>query len=109
VTSRTLVSAQDAEKSLVIGQMVSSGVISILGRISVRPRYVLAKGGITSSDVATEWLGVKRAIVLGQIARGISVWQLGSESRFDGLIYIVFPGNVGKPESLAEVVSILQA
>ncbi|HEY3473216.1 MAG TPA: four-carbon acid sugar kinase family protein [Anaerolineales bacterium] len=108
-TSRTLVSGQDGEKSLEIGQIVSSGVISILKRVSVRPRYVLAKGGITSSDVATEWLGVKRAMVLGQISRGISVWQLGPESRYDGLIYIVFPGNVGNPESLAEVVSMVQA
>lgn len=107
-TSRTLVSSEDPDKSLEIGQMVSSGVIRILDKITVRPRYVLAKGGITSSDVATEWLGVKRAMVLGQLSRGISVWQLGPESRYDGMIYIVFPGNVGKPESLAEVISILK-
>jgi uncharacterized protein YgbK (DUF1537 family) len=107
-TSRTLVSSEDPDMSLEIGQMVSSGVIRILNKITIRPRYVLAKGGITSSDVATEWLGVKRAMVLGQLSRGISVWQLGSESRYDGMIYIVFPGNVGKPESLAEVVSILK-
>lgn len=107
-TSRNLVSGEDPDKSLKIGQMVSSGVIRILNKIKIRPRYVLAKGGITSSDVATEWLGVKRAMVLGQLARGISVWQLGPESRYDGMIYIVFPGNVGKPESLADVVSILK-
>jgi hypothetical protein len=46
---------------------------------------------------------------LGQLSRGISVWQLGPESRYDGMIYIVFPGNVGKPESLAEVVSIMKS
>jgi uncharacterized protein YgbK (DUF1537 family) len=108
-TSRTLVSGEDASKSLQIGQMVSSGLIRILTEITVRPRYVLAKGGITSSDVATAWLGVKRAIVLGQLSRGISAWQLGPESRYNGMIYIVFPGNVGNPESLAEVVSIMQS
>ena len=108
-TSRTLISGEDAHKSLLIGQSVSSGIIQILNEITVRPRYVLAKGGITSSDVATEWLGVKRAMVLGQLSRGISVWQLGPESRYDGMIYIVFPGNVGKPESLAEVVSIMKS
>lgn len=107
-TSRTLVSGEDAGKSLQIGQMVSSGLIRILTEITVRPRYVLAKGGITSSDVATAWLGVKRAIVLGQLSRGISVWQLGPESRYNGLIYIVFPGNVGNPETLAEIVSIMK-
>lgn len=108
-TSRTLISAEDAHKSLLIGQSVSSGMIQILREITVRPRYVLAKGGITSSDVATEWLGVRRAMVLGQLARGISVWQLGPESRYNGMMYIVFPGNVGKPEGLAEVVSIMKS
>jgi uncharacterized protein YgbK (DUF1537 family) len=107
-TSRILIPGGDADTSLQIGQRVSSGVIRILKEITIRPRYVLAKGGITSSDVATEWLGVKRAIVLGQLSRGISVWQLGPESCYDGLIYIVFPGNVGQPESLAEVVSIMK-
>jgi uncharacterized protein YgbK (DUF1537 family) len=107
-TSRTLISAGDAEKSLQIGQRISSGMIEILKNVTVRPRYVLAKGGITSSDVATEWLGVHRAMVLGQLAKGISVWQLGPESRYDGMLYIVFPGNVGKPESLAELVSSLK-
>jgi uncharacterized protein YgbK (DUF1537 family) len=108
-TSRTLISGEDAHKSLEIGQMVSNGLIRILNETTVRPRYVLAKGGITSNDIATEWLGVKRAMVLGQLSRGISVWQLGPESRYDGMIYIVFPGNVGKPESLAEVVSIMKS
>jgi len=108
-TSRTLISGETADKSLEIGQFISSGLIRILNRIEIRPRYVLAKGGITSSDVATEWLGVKRAMVLGQISRGISVWQLGPESRYQGLVYIVFPGNVGTPESLAEVVSMMKA
>ena len=108
-TSRTLISGDDAEKSLQIGQMISSGMIKILNGITVRPKYVLAKGGITSSDVATEWLMVKRAMVLGQLSRGISVWKLGPESRYEGMVYIVFPGNVGKTESLAEIVSIMKS
>jgi uncharacterized protein YgbK (DUF1537 family) len=108
-TSRILISGDDPEKSLQIGQRVSSGMIEILKNVTVRPRYVLAKGGITSSDVATEWLGVRRAMVLGQLAKGISVWQLGPESRYNGMLYIVFPGNVGKPESLAELVSMMKS
>jgi uncharacterized protein YgbK (DUF1537 family) len=107
-TSRNLISGEDADKSLEIGQMISSGMIRILNEITIRPRYVLAKGGITSSDVATEWLGVKRAMVLGQLSKGISAWQLGPESLYDGMVYIVFPGNVGIPESLAEIVSMMK-
>lgn len=77
--------------------------------ISTRPRYVLAKGGITSSDVATRGLGVRRALVLGQIIPGVPVWQLGPESRLPGLAYIVFPGNVGGPQALVEIVAGLKS
>ena len=46
-------------------------------------------------------------MVLGQILPGISVWEAGTESRFPGIPYIVFPGNVGGPPTLAETVEIL--
>ncbi len=108
-TSRQLVTGEDAEASLNIGQIVSEGLVSIVRAISTRPRYLIAKGGITSSDVATRGLGVKRALVLGQILPGVPVWQLGPESRFPGLAYVVFPGNVGGPQSMAEVVDMLTA
>jgi uncharacterized protein YgbK (DUF1537 family) len=108
-TSRKLLAGGSPDESLEIGRTVSSSLIAILDRITVRPRYILAKGGITSSDVATQGLGVRRALVLGQLYDGVSVWQLGPESRFNGLIYVVFPGNVGEPETLAEVVAILQS
>ena len=104
-TSRQLVTVSDAEASLSIGQRVSAGLIEILHRITVMPRYLIAKGGITSSDVATKGLNVKRAMIRGQILPGVPVWRLGDESRYPGLDYIVFPGNVGMPNSLAEIVN----
>jgi uncharacterized protein YgbK (DUF1537 family) len=78
-------------------------------RLEVLPRYLIAKGGITSSDVATRGLGVKRAMVAGQLLPGIPVWQLGAEARFPGLNYIVFPGNVGGPDALLAAVRKLTA
>jgi uncharacterized protein YgbK (DUF1537 family) len=107
-TSRQLVTGADAEHSLAIGRRVSSGLVSIVRSINVRPRYLLAKGGITSSDIATRGLDVERALVLGQILPGVPVWRLGAESRYPGLVYIVFPGNVGGPGALAEVVAALR-
>ena len=95
--------------SLSIGQYVSSGLVEILDAVSTRPRYLVAKGGITSSDIATEALGVKRAGVFGQILPGVPVWELGSESRYPGLAYVVFPGNVGGPTALAEIAAALRA
>ncbi|MEO7908636.1 MAG: four-carbon acid sugar kinase family protein [Roseiflexaceae bacterium] len=108
-TSRQLITGADAEHSLAIGRRVSNGLVSIVRSIGVRPRYLLAKGGITSSDTATRGLDVERALVLGQILPGVPVWRLGPESRYPGMIYIVFPGNVGGPGALAEVVAALRS
>jgi len=105
-TSRQLITVSTLELSenLSIGQRVSESLISIIQNISEQPRYILAKGGVTSSDVATKGLNVKRALVLGQILPGVPVWQLGPESRYPNLPYIVFPGNVGSQTALVEVV-----
>ncbi len=102
-TSRKLVSVDDHAGSLSIGRRVSDGLIEIVQKISQRPRYLVAKGGITSSDTATAGLGVVRAVVAGQILPGIPVWRTGDESRHPGLPYIVFPGNVGGDDALVEV------
>ena len=67
----------------------------------------MAKGGITSSDVGTKALHVKRALVLGQIEPGIPVWQTGPWSRFPGIPYIIFPGTVGEVDTLYKAVKKL--
>ncbi|MBC7225200.1 MAG: hypothetical protein H5T59_13175, partial [Anaerolineae bacterium] len=46
--------------------------------------------------------------VLGQVLPGVPAWRLGQESRFPGLPYVVFPGNVGDDESLARVLRLLR-
>jgi len=106
-TSRELVTGESAESSLSIGRRISNGLVAVVRAIQTRPRYLLAKGGITASDIATGALGVRRALVLGQILPGVPVWRLGPESRRPDMVYIVFPGNVGGPESLAEIVTAL--
>ncbi|KAL2242941.1 UNVERIFIED_CONTAM: L-threonate dehydrogenase [Sesamum indicum] len=104
MTSRQLVVGKTASESLEINFKVSSALVEIVRRISTRPRYILAKGGITSSDLATKALGAKRAEVVGQAMAGVPLWQLGPESRHPGVPYIVFPGNVGDSKAVAEVV-----
>ncbi|MBT8373074.1 MAG: hypothetical protein KJO34_19065 [Deltaproteobacteria bacterium] len=106
-TSRQLLIGNDIKSSLKIGQEISKGLIRILQRVQTTPRYILAKGGITSSDIATRALNVKKALVLGQIQPGVPVWQLEGESRFPGLVYIVFPGNVGDKNALVKIVKQL--
>ncbi|MGH2409614.1 MAG: nucleotide-binding domain containing protein, partial [Chloroflexota bacterium] len=108
ITSRARVAGHDAAHSLTIGRLVSDSLVAIVRAIPTRPRYLLAKGGITSSDLATAGLGVTRAMVLGQLVPGVSVWRLGPESRYPGLPYIVFPGNVGGPEALLDLITALR-
>ena len=103
-TTRDLFSDDDPERNFEIGRRVSDSLITLVQGIIARPRFMLAKGGITSSDVATKALLVRRATVRGQIMPGVPVWTLGPESRHPGLCYIVFPGNVGDAMSLADVV-----
>ena len=104
-TSRRLITGSDDAASLGIGRLVSDALIELVRSLAVRPRFLIAKGGITSSDVATLGLGVRRAMVRGQILPGVPVWRTGPESKFPGLDFVVFPGNVGGETALAEVVA----
>jgi len=106
-TSRSLIEGADASASLDIGRRVSDALVALIRGLKTPPRFVVAKGGITSSDIATRGFGVVRAMVRGQLLPGVPVWQLGAESRFPGLNYIVFPGNVGDPDALTAGFTIL--
>lgn len=108
-TNRKLLVVENDSKedALVRSVKISDGVQSLVGRLHVTPAFVIAKGGITSSDVGTKALKVKRANVMGQIRPGIPVWQTGEESTFPQTPYVIFPGNVGEAETLKEAVEIL--
>jgi uncharacterized protein YgbK (DUF1537 family) len=98
----------DSERRLAMSVNISDGLTAVVSLLKVRPRYLIAKGGITSSDIATKRLGIRRAEVLGQAAKGIPVWKCGSESRFPGMSYLIFPGNVGTPDTLKSIVEELE-
>ena len=108
-TTRALITADtgDKEDELRLAVKISDAVQSLVGRLTVTPAFVIAKGGITSSDVGTKALAVKKANVLGQIKPGIPVWQTGPESKFPQTPYVIFPGNVGDDETLKEAVEVL--
>lgn len=110
-TSRELVSASANRTGLEIGAAVSGALVEVMRGVDRRMPlgFVVAKGGITSSDVGTKGLNVRRAEVAGQMLPGIiPVWMLPDDSDFPGLPYVVFPGNVGGPDALARVVEILR-
>ena len=108
-TKRKLLSLEGdtEEDALRRSVQISEALQQVVGKLSVTPSFVVAKGGITSSDVGTKALKVKKAMVLGQIRPGVPVWQAGSESKFPGIPYIIFPGNVGAVEDLRYAVEEL--
>ncbi len=108
-TTRTLITADtgDKEDELRLSVKISDAVQSLVGRLQITPGFVIAKGGITSSDVGTKALAVKKANVLGQIRPGIPVWQTKEESRFPMTPYVIFPGNVGEVSTLKEAAEVL--
>lgn len=108
-TSRKLVTGDDADSSLDISRQVSAAVVEVVKRIlqANPPRFVVAKGGITSSDTASKGLEIRHATVIGPMLPGIvSLWS-GEDGPAQGIPYIVFAGNVGGETSLADVVDKL--
>ena len=109
-TSRNVLMPEGVSKEelLRISVAISAELTGIVARLEVKPRYLIAKGGITSSDVGTKGLRVRRAQVLGQVRPGIPVWKTGAESTFPGMSYIIFPGNVGEEDTLRQIVEMLE-
>ncbi|MFD5320805.1 four-carbon acid sugar kinase family protein [Streptomyces sp. NPDC127098] len=109
-TSRTLVTDADADASLDIARRVSAALVDTVRQVNAarRPAFVVAKGGITSSDIATEGLGIDRAWARGTLLPGIvSLWEpvAGPAANTP---YVVFAGNVGDDDALADAVDLLR-
>jgi uncharacterized protein YgbK (DUF1537 family) len=111
-TSRAVAAGGSPAASLEIARAVSAAVARAVGRaLAARPAWVLAKGGITSHDVAVRGLGIRRAEVAGQLFPGlVSVFRpVDAAPEAVGMPYVVFAGNVGDDGTLAEAVAILDA
>lgn len=106
MTSRKLITGSDELSSLKIGSVVAEALVSFLRFLIPRPRYIIAKGGITSSDAATKGLMFKRAKICGQAACGVPLWRCSEKScKYPDITYVVFPGNVGENDTLRDLVA----
>ena len=108
-TSREVVTGRSPEEYLEIGARVTDAMTEIVKKLTVQPRYIISKGGMTSSNVTTNGLGMVRSLVPGQILPGVLVLQLGPESKYPGSRLVLFPGNVGGPSAIADVVNIMNS
>ncbi|GIH17790.1 hypothetical protein Raf01_59620 [Rugosimonospora africana] len=103
--------ATGATGSLAVARDVSHALAGIVRRaLAARPAWVVGKGGITSHDVATHGLGIRRAEVVGQLLPGVvSVLRpLDAPAETLGVPYVVFAGNVGDDGTLGYVVDVLR-
>lgn len=105
-TSRDVIKTEDLNNNLSISTNISNALVAIIQGLTLQPRFIIAKGGITSSDVATKGLNIKKAKVIGQITQGVPVWLTGDEAKYSHMPYVIFPGNIGEESTLTEVYQI---
>lgn len=109
-TSRERVTTDDA--SVQIAQTISSSVAEIVhGALNAHLSWMVAKGGITSHDIAVQGLGIRRGRILGQLFPGmVSVLTVVDAAELAiRMPYVIFAGNVGDDNALADVIQLLRA
>lgn len=109
-TSRDVVRTEDPQESLAIARSVSDAVVDVVrGVMQAKPAWVIAKGGITSHEVAHKGLGIRRARVGGQFFPGQTsqFMPIEADAQAQGCPFVVFPGNVGTESAVADVVDVL--
>lgn len=110
-TSRTLVTGGKPEENLRIARRVSAALVQVVERAAAtcHPRFVIGKGGITSSDIAVHALRIRHGEIVGPMLPGIiSLWR-AVDGPFAEMPYVVFAGNVGDDDALEAVVATLTA
>jgi uncharacterized protein YgbK (DUF1537 family) len=119
-TTRGVVSGADANASLEISAAVSEAVTATVRRVLLRRpglRFLITKGGITSRDVLAEAMEFRRGWVIGQVLPGmVSAWVPARSvqppdahaSLAAAFPLIVFAGNVGGADALANVLTVLR-
>jgi uncharacterized protein YgbK (DUF1537 family) len=90
------------------GRHIMQSLCKAVRNIVIKPGWVIAKGGITSIEIAKTALDASEAIAIGQILPGVPVWRLLENERWTDIPYVVFPGNVGNEDALLKAVRILE-
>lgn len=103
-TSRTELQFASQAERLAFGGMVSRFLVDVVQQLPVALGFLISKGGITSNDVLSTGLALRASRVLGQILPGCSVVRCPDDHpRFAGMPVVIFPGNVGDDQALANI------
>ncbi|HEY95596.1 MAG TPA: hypothetical protein G4O15_11740 [Dehalococcoidia bacterium] len=90
------------------GSLIMQSFCSVVRNVDIKPGWIIAKGGITSIQVAKTALDANEAFAIGQILPGVPVWRLFEKARWTDIPYVVFPGNVGDEDALLRVVRVMK-
>jgi uncharacterized protein YgbK (DUF1537 family) len=102
-TSRQEITFPDTQTRLDFGVAVSRLLMDIVRGLPPTLGFLISKGGITSNDVLSDGLALRTARLLGQILPGVSMVRTPADHpQFPDLPVVLFPGNVGNADSLAE-------
>jgi len=101
-TSRAELTFASVAQRLAFGESVSGTLMDVVKRLPTTLGFLISKGGITSNDVLSTGLALAASRVLGQILPGVTVVQTPPEHRLPQLPVVIFPGNVGGDDALAE-------
>ena len=101
-TSRSERTFASAAERLAFGETVSGTLMDVVGRLPETLGFLISKGGITSNDVLSTGLALTASRVLGQILPGVTVVQTPPGHRLPQIPVVIFPGNVGGDDALAE-------
>ena len=100
-TSRQELHFRDIQQRLKFGMVVSALLMDVVKGLPKEIGFLISKGGITSNDVLSVGLDLTAARLVGQILPGCSVIRTEpTHSQFPNLPVVLFPGNVGNPDSL---------
>ena len=86
--------------------LVMTALVAVTRTLVPHCDALVAKGGITSADLARHAVGASSARVRGQLTSGVSLWSLGRRGS-QLLDYVVVPGNIGAVRTLSTVVEAL--
>ena len=93
------------DDTLAHGARVMAALIEAASAAKPLVGAVVSKGGITSAEVARTCFAARTAHVRGQVAAGISVWDLGEGAQ--RAMQVIVPGNVGDADTLIDVMHAL--
>ncbi|GAA1059153.1 four-carbon acid sugar kinase family protein [Agromyces bracchium] len=88
-----------SHNTLAHGELVMTALTTAVRDLLPDVSVVVAKGGITSAEVARTGIGARSAVVLGQVLPGVSAWRMTAHDGRE-VLYVVVPGNVGGPDTL---------